>query len=196
MKIIKVVTKDIQKSVKEAVGALRKGKVIVCPTDTVYGLVADATNKKAVQKIFKIKKRPAGKPIPIFVANIQMAKRYAKISPSQELFLKKVWPGRVTLVLDSKNRLPHLLGTFKTIGLRIPKYPFISLIFKKFKRPLTGTSANLSGVPASGNIKDVLSQFQNKKYTPDLVFDAGRLPRPRPSKIIDITGPKKKILRK
>jgi len=85
--------------IESAIKAIKKGKVLIFPTDTVYGLICDAKNKKAVEKIFKIKNRPKNKPLPVFVKNIEMAKKLAKISGKQEKFLKKVWPGRVTAVL-------------------------------------------------------------------------------------------------
>ena len=183
-------------SIKEAVAALEKGKVLVCPTDTVYGFVADATNAKAVRKIFRIKGREKGKPIPIFVSDIAMAKSLAKIDKQKERFLKKVWPGKVTVVLKSKNKLPKELGTSKTIGLRIPKYKFLNLLLNSYGKPLTGTSANLSGAPSLSDSKQVIAQFQGRKHKPDMVLDEGVLPKSKASKVIDITGTKHIILRK
>jgi L-threonylcarbamoyladenylate synthase len=129
---------------------LKRGKVIVCPTDTVYGLIADATNKKAVGKVFKIKKRPINKPISIFVKDIKMAKKLAKINRNQENFLKSVWPGKVTVILKPKRKFPKGVGRpEKEIGLRIPDYKIINQLLSIIDRPLTGTSANISGKPAS-----------------------------------------------
>ena len=72
---MKLTKKNFEKIIKIAEKSIKEGKVLICPTDTVYGLIADATNKKAVEKIFKIKKRPLKKPIPIFVKDIKMAKK-------------------------------------------------------------------------------------------------------------------------
>src|SRR3989338_6728976 len=80
-------------SVKFAVKAIKSGKVLVCPTDTVYGLVCDAGDKKAVERLYKIKKRPKNKPIPVFVSNMKTAQSIATIDSGQEKYLKKVWPG-------------------------------------------------------------------------------------------------------
>src|SRR3989344_4990898 len=91
-----------QKALSKAVLAIEKGKAIICPTDTVYGFLADATNKKAVDRIFKIKKRPKQKPLPVFVKNLKMAKSIAVINKGQESFLKKYWPGRITAILKIK----------------------------------------------------------------------------------------------
>jgi len=177
----------IKPNLKKAVKSIREGKVLVCPTDTVYGLVADATNEKAVEKIYKIKKRSREKPIPIFVKDIEMAKSLAKISPDQEKFLKKVWPGKITVVLQSKDK--------GTIGLRIPKYKFLLDLIKHIDRPLTGTSANISGKPPSTKIKEVISQFKSQKYQLDLILDAGNLPKSKPSTVLDLTKFPPKILR-
>ncbi|MDI6591632.1 MAG: L-threonylcarbamoyladenylate synthase [Patescibacteria group bacterium] len=189
--------KNYKKIIEKVIKSIKTGKVIVCPTDTVYGLLADATNKKAVEKIFKIKKRPFQKPIPIFVKDIKMVKKIAKIDKKQEEFLKKVWPGKVTIVLKPKKELPRGIGKpNKEIGLRIPNYKIINRLLKLCNCPLTGTSANISGRPASTKIKEVLKQFENQKIQPDLVIDAGNLPESKPSIIIDLTKTLPKILRK
>ncbi|MDO8633213.1 MAG: L-threonylcarbamoyladenylate synthase [bacterium] len=179
---------------RKAAAALKKGKVLVCPTDTVYGLVADATNKRAVRRIFQIKQKSPNKPLPMFVRNIDMAKKLAKVRPLQEHFLKKVWPGKVTVVLESKT--PGLPADRRgTIGLRIPKYPFIQNLLKIFPRPVTGTSANIAGKEPARSIEEVVSQFEKRKHQPDIVIDEGKLPFSKPSKVIDLTSDKKKILR-
>lgn len=193
--------KKISKIVKE----LKRGKVIVCPTDTVYGLIADATNKKAVERVFKIKKRPKNKALPIFVKDIKMAKDLAEINEKQEKFLKKAWPGKVTVILKLKTQKSKAKSTIKklkvygiekkTIALRIPKYKLVLDLLKKINKPLTGTSANISGEPASTNIKEILKQFKRKKYQPDLVIDTGNLPKSKSSTIIDLTTFPPKILR-
>ena len=83
----------------------------------------------------------------------------------------------------------------RTIALRIPDYKLINMLFKKVNAPLTGTSANISGRPSSGKIKEAISQFENKKHQPDLIVDFGNLPKSSPSTIIDLASPKMKILR-
>lgn len=184
------------KRMKVLVQALKKGKVLACPTDTVYGLIADATNKKAVGKVLLIKGREKTKSLPIFVKDIGMAKKFAKVSPLQEKFLRKVWPGKVTVVLESRGILPKETGTQESIGLRIPNHALVSQILEAFQRPLTGTSANLSGMPSLSDSKEVIAQFGARKYQPDLVIDAGGLAKAKPSKVVDITGTRHKILRK
>src|SRR3989344_742768 len=174
MEIVKL---DSQKAIK----ALRLGMVLVCPTDTVYGLICDAANKKAVEKIYKIKKRPKNKLLPIFVKDIKMAKEFVEINPKQEKFLKKVLPGAVTVVIE-KNKS----------AFRMPNHKFV-LNLVKHAGPLAETSANISGQPATTKIKEVLKYFKGRKYGPDLIIDAGDLKPANPSQVIDFTGSKPKV---
>ncbi|MDO8559078.1 MAG: L-threonylcarbamoyladenylate synthase [bacterium] len=187
----------IKLDLKRAVKAIREGKVLVCPTDTVYGLICDFNNKKAVERLYKIKKRPKWKLLPVFIKDIKMAKKLAYINKKQEEFLNKVWPGAVTVILKSRKQ--------GTIGLRIPSHKFV-LGLAKHRGPLAESSANISGQPASVKIKDVLKQFKypaplgrgslNKiERQPDLVINAGNLPKAKPSKVIDLTIWPPKILR-
>jgi len=202
MSILKVNQRNLKTIVKITVKSIKQGEVVVCPTDTVYGLLADATNEKAIKKLLKIKKRRTQKPIPIFVKDLKTAKRLAQINKNQEKFLRKVWPGKVTTVLKRKNKLPKILfAERKTIGLRIPKYKLVQDLFKKLNCPLTRTSANISGKPASNNIKEIINQFKNQPPTkngggqPDLIIDAGNLPKSKPSIVLDLTIWPPKILR-
>jgi L-threonylcarbamoyladenylate synthase len=200
MKLIK----PSKKTLNEATDILKNGGVIICPTDTVYGFLADASSKKAVDKIFKLKKRPRSKSLPVFVKDIKMAKELAEISKEpasvppkrdfgeakQEKMLKT---GRITVVLKRKKGI-ELYGVAKnTIALRIPKHKFLNDLLKKISKPLVQTSVNISGSPALNKIKEILEQFGDKV---DLIIDEGNLPKRKPSKIIDLTDEKQKILRK
>ena len=173
-------------NLKKAIKAIREGKVLICPTDTVYGLICYFSNKRAVERLYKIKKRPKWKLLPIFVKDIKMAKKLARIDKKQEDFLRKVWPGKTTVILKSKKK--------GTIAIRIPNHKFV-LGLAKHTGPLAESSANISGRPASTKIKDGLRQFDKQKYQPDLVIDAGNLPKAKPSKVIDLTIWPPKILR-
>ncbi len=182
---------------------------MICPTDTVYGLVADATNKKAVEKIFKIKKRPRSKPLAVFVKDIKMAKELAEIDERQEEILKKYWPGKYTFILKSKIQNSNaksnqkskiqisklIIGKGNTIGLRIPKYKFLNDLLKKINRPLAQTSANISGQPPLTKINDIIKKF-GRTDLPTFIVDAGDLPKSKPSTIISLLEDKIKILRK
>lgn len=192
MKILKASRNNL----KEVVMVIKKGGVIICPTDTVYGLVADLENKKAIEKIFKIKKRSFKKQLPVFVRNLKAAKSLAEINKKQEEILKRVWPGKVTAILKAKpKRFPKgILSKDKKIGLRIPDYKFLNVLLEKLNFPLAETSANISGKKASTKIKNVLKQFEGKKHQPDLVLDAKNLEKSLPSTVVDLID--LKILRK
>jgi len=195
MKILKITKNNFKKIVKTAERLIKEGKVIICPTDTVYGLICDATNKKAVEKIFKIKKRDYKKAVPIFVKDIKSAKKLAVIDKKQEKFLKKVWPGKTTAVLERRKGI-KIYGVDKnTIALRVPNYKLIRHLLLAVNVPFTGTSANISGKTASTKIKEAANQFKNQKHQPDLIISAGNLPKSKPSKVLDLTIFPPKILR-
>lgn len=196
MEIIKLSKRNYVTILKRTAAEIRGGKTAICPTDTVYGLLCAATNIKAVKRLLEIKNRPKGKPIPIFVKDIKMAKRLAFMDKRQEKFLRKHWPGRVTAVLRARDRLPKLLlGGTKTVGLRIPDHSLVQELLNLVKQPLTGTSANISGQPPCWSAKAVINQFKYRKHKPDLIIDAGRLPKRKPSRVIDLTVWPIKILR-
>jgi len=207
MERLKISSKNLNLVINKVIKVIKKGGVIVCPTDTVYGLIADATNEKAVKKVFQIKKRTFQKPIPVFVKDLKMAKQLARINKIQEKFLtphqnkfgtgqEKVWPGKVTVVLKAKTKkLPKgIISKDKKIGLRIPNYKVINKLLMIINHPLTGTSANISGKPESTKIKEVIKQFQNHPPTkfgegqPDLILVAGNLKTSLPSTVIDLTN--------
>jgi L-threonylcarbamoyladenylate synthase len=196
MNIIRIEDDKTDSAVHIAVEVLQEGGVVACPTDTVYGLLADATNEKAVEKVFAIKGREKGKPLPVFVADINMAKRLAHILKEQEEFLKKSWPGKVTAIMRSKHVLPRALEGDEKIALRVPNYKLVNMIVEKFGQPITGTSANVSGQPSCFSAQEIVAQFQERELQPDLVLDAGELPASHPSQIVDITGEEKKVIRK
>lgn len=127
MKIIKISSA----AVATAAAILKKGGVVICPTDTVYGFLADASNKKAVAKIYNIKKRPKSKPLAVFVTDLKTAGELAQIDEEQNKILKKYWPGKYTFVLPKKGG--------ETIALRIPKHVFLQKLLKKINRPLLQT---------------------------------------------------------
>lgn len=220
MEIIKLNSKNLKDINKKVAELLKKGKVIVYPTDTVYGLICDARNKTAVKKIFKIKKRDRKKPLPLFVRDIKMAKEFSLIDRNQEKFLRKVWPGKTTAILTrlrpafaeaaagkqgfggQGKKGEEIYGVDKkTIALRIPEYRPLNCLLEKINYSLAETSANISGGLASTKIKEVISQFKNQPPTkngggqPDLIIDGGILSK-KSSTVIDLTKTPPKILRK
>jgi len=175
-----------KKAAEKAVEFINNGGVVIFPTDTVYGFLAAATNKKAVNKIYKIKRRPKTKPLSIFVKDLKTAKELAEINDKQIKILKSKWPGKYTFVLKEKNKN-------KTIALRIPKYKSVNDLLKKINKPLVQTSVNISGQDTLIKIADIKAQFSKQKI---LLVDGGDLKKSKPSKIVDLTENKIKFLRK
>lgn len=183
---------------KNAINALKDGELVIAPSDTVYGLLVDATNEKAVEKLIRFKNRPPGKPISVFVSDFSMMKRLADVTPRQEQTLKELLPGPFTVILKSKHKVSSLLESEKgTLGVRIPRYQFINRLIQEFGKPVTATSANLSGRSPHYSVDSLFRELpQSKKQLVDLVINAGKLPRNKPSTVIDFTTPTLKIVRK
>ena len=177
--------KESLRAVALAAALLKKGGVVVCATDTVYGFLADASNKKAVEKIYKIKKRPKSKPLSVFVKDIKMAKEIAIIDEKQEKRLKKYWPGKYTFILKLKveSRKLKVFGIKKnSIALRIPKYKFLNDLLKKINRPLVQTSVNISTQEPLNSAEQIIATFKKNKLI-SLMIDGGELKKNIPSQI-------------
>ena len=209
MQIIKINPKNPSlKTIKIAAEVVRKGGVIIYPTDTIYGIGANALDRSAINKVYKIKARPENKPLSVIVNDLKMAKKYCVIGKMQEEIFNALLPGAFTLILPVKKIIEkneNFFTVFKnTLSVRIPDCKITKLLSKELKIPFTATSANISGLPGSGDITKVLKQLglKNKKPNPprefgvDLVLDAGVLPKKNPSTIIDLTGNMPKIIRK
>jgi len=167
---------------------LKNNGVIAFPTDTAYGLAADYFSDKALKKVFQIKKRPFSKKIALIASNLNQVKKYFYLN-KKELFLsKKYWPGPLTLILKLKNKKDK-------VGVRVPDSKIACKISENFKKPITATSANLSGRPNPYSADEVVNQFKNKKLQPDLIIDAGRLKKIKPSTVAEIINNKIKIIR-
>ena len=173
-----------EKSLKEAVDVLNRAGVVVYPTETVYGLGVDATNKEAVEEIFKIKDRERGKPVSIAVASIEEAKKYCEWDEAAEKIAKRFLPGPLTIILKRKNLLVEELNPDDKVRIRIPNHKFVLKLLKKFGKPITATSANLSGGEEPINPETVIKQIGNKI---DLVLDDGECKEKIPSTVVDLS---------
>lgn len=195
MSTLKIISIKESQALNLTVDYLKKGGVIILPTDTVYGLSGLISNRQTIKKILSIKKRQFRKPLPLLVASISMAKKYAFINRQQMSFLKNCWPGAVTAVLNSKTKMPPPLTLKGKIGLRIPNYPWLIKLIKKLDQPLIGTSANLSGQPPISKIKEIIKFCRQAAVKPNLIISAGNLTKRRPSTVIDLTVEPPLILR-
>lgn len=174
---------------------LLSGGILVAPTDTVYGILGDATSEAVIQKIFSLKNRPEEKALPIFVKDVVTARKLAYISDSKAKFLEKVWPGPVTMVFDHKEKLPlNLTGGAFSLGLRIPDNAFLRTLLGKLPFPLVQTSANISNKTPAQNLDEIKEYLAGKEIEPDLVIDGG-IVKNQPSVVIDFTRDNPMILR-
>jgi len=183
-----------QKAVRQTVELLRAGEVIALPTETVYGLAANAFDTKAVSKIFKIKGRPANNPIIVHVASVEMAKRCVATWPTiADKLAQSFWPGPLTLVLSRANEIPDIVtagGT--TVGIRWPSHPFIQAVIRECGFPLAAPSANLSGCVSPTNAGHVRKQLGGKI---SLIVDGGQSQVGIESTVLDLTVSPPQILR-
>ncbi len=186
-----------QIKIKDIIAVLKKGGLIIAPSDTVYGLLVDAKNETAVHKLIRFKNRPPGKPISVFVANWQMLKKTVAVNESQKKILDSLLPGPFTIVLPSKHTVSQKLESeIGTLGVRFPDFPFITEIVKDYGCPITATSANLSGRRPHYSAQSILQEFPKTKIELiDLLVDAGTLPRNKPSTIVDLGKSKVSFLR-
>jgi len=186
-----------------AVKILKSGGVIVYPTETAYALGADFQSKKATDKIYKIKHRRANFLLPAIVANISMAKKIVHFSKKAQDLADRFWPGPATLVLEVKPKMyeytkkpgNEFLRPYRNLALRVSSNKIAQNLSKKFGCAIISTSANIHGKDACYSVEDVLEQLGDNKVKPDLILDAGPLPKVKPSTIIKVTGEKVEILR-
>jgi L-threonylcarbamoyladenylate synthase len=168
---------------------LKSGGVIVYPTDTAYGLGADATNPAAVQRVFDLKGRDRAKPIHVVVRDLVMAKSLVEFNPLAEKIFQKLLPGPLTIVLPKKSHVLDLLtGGLPTLGIRVPNHPICLELSQSVNFPYTATSANLSGSTTPYSPNEVTVQA-------DFLLDGDTLPRVAPSTIVDLSDNEIKILR-
>lgn len=199
MKVLRINAGNLRKSIDalaEAARVLKMGGAIVYPTDTVYGLGCDATNTEAVERVFKIKKRPKTKAVPMIIKDMAMAKKYAWFDSRVERVLDQLWPGPITVVLKKRFNLPDAVTAGKmTLGMRIPDYKLVNYLVEAVDIPLVATSANISNQQSSHRISEVLRQFEKSFPQPDLILEAGNLAGSEPPTVLDLSESKPKIIR-
>ncbi len=197
MKIIPIdLNKDYSDAIREAVRVLRFGGVIVYPTDTVYGLGANACDYHATDLVFKIKNRPLAKPLPIIARNIRWVRELTFMNPKLERLLLEIWPSATTVILPRKKIIPPIVTAGnKNVGIRISDYVFVDKLLGKFGYPLTATAAKITSQETTGDINKIVELFRGQIWKPDLILDAGVLPPSLPAAILDLSTIKPKILR-
>jgi len=180
-------------NLSKAIAALKNGKVIVYPTDTLYGLGADIFNDEAVKKVFKIKKREKTNALPIAVADVNELEKIAFVDDKSRCLIKAFLPGKLTVVLKKKNIVSDLVtGGSDNVAIRIPDNKIALYLLSNFG-PLTATSANIHGKKTPVNISDINIQLKSSDIA--VYIDNGTLDG-EPSTIVDMTQEPFKIIRK
>lgn len=181
-------------AVRRAAEALRAGEIVAVPTETVYGLAANALDADAVRRIFEAKGRPSHNPLIVHVASELMAKQCAADWPDAATRLARAfWPGPLTLVLPKSGRVPDIVTAGgKTLGIRWPAHPFIQALIRECGFPLAAPSANLSNRISPTRPDHVLRQLAGRIR---LVVDGGSCPVGIESTVLDLTVSPPRILR-
>lgn len=198
MMIIKLTNKNTKTAIKEAIRVLESGGLVIYPTETCYGLAADATNQKAVDKLLSYKRRREGKPLSILVADQKMAEKYVDLNDSAKRFYERFLPGPVTVISKSRGCLAKgVQSEIGTLGIRISSNSFAMELVSTFGKPVTATSANASWQKKPYSIDDILKPLSLKqKDKLDLIIDAGQLPKTKSSTVVDTTLIEGMVLRR
>jgi len=180
--------------IEEAVALLRKGGVIAFPTETFYGLGADAGNERAVKQIFEIKGRDFRTPVPLIIGKKEeLAGLVEDIPPLAETLMTRFWPGPLTLVFRASGPVdPGLMAGTGTIGIRLSSHPIALALAGALGGPITATSANRSGKKECTSARDVLDQLGGRL---DGIIDGGLTAGGLGSTILDVTCDPPRILR-
>jgi len=194
-KIIKIYPEKSQfEQLKEAVEVIQKDGVIGYPTETVYGLGANALSTKAVEKVYQLKGREQTKPILVIAQNVDQVNSLVGSFPNVAMSLAKAfWPGALTMVFKASPDLPQqLLGGGDRIGIRVPGNRICLELLKICGVPITSTSANISGQKNPISAQEVFENFGNKL---DLIIDGGPSPSRTPSTVVSVEDEQVNLIR-
>lgn len=176
-----------------AVELLRAGKLVAFPTETVYGLGADATNADAVAGIFRAKGRPSNNPLIVHVASIEIAQRYADWNDAATRLAEKFWPGPLTLVLPKKPTIAdNATANGPTVGIRIPAHPLALELLHAFDGPVAAPSANRSNHISPTTARHVRDELGDAV---DLILDGGPCTVGIESTVLDLASDTPRVLR-
>jgi len=181
-------------AIAEAVTWIRTGGIVAIPTDTLYGLAADPFNRDAIGRLFDVKGRDADRAVPLIAAGVdQVVAHLGALSPLARRLADQYWPGPLTLVMPAPRALvSEVTGGRGTVGVRVPADDVARAVCAGCGRPITATSANLSGHAASSD-PDVVEHTLGDRI--DFLLDTGRTKGGAPSTIVDVTGGEPQLVR-
>ena len=188
-------------SIKVAALSLKNGQLIAFPTETVYGLGADATNAQAISRLYEVKGRPSDHPLIVHISSLEAMGEWADEIPGYAITLARdFWPGPMTLVLKKSNLAPDFItGGQETVGLRVPAHPVALALIKEFSavggKGIAAPSANRFGAVSPTTAQAVDEELSAYLQTSDQILDGGQCVIGVESTIIDCTGPTPMILR-
>ncbi len=196
MEVIRLTKENAEEVAARVAEVLRAGGVILYPTDTLYGLGADAFSDTAVDKIYAIKGREEGKPIHAIVSDLGMAAKYGNVDDRVGVLAEKLPKGKITFVTEKRDGVRGgIARAIDTFGFRIPDNDFCIALTRAFGGPITATSANRSGEKSKSVPKEILSQLGEAVKYIDLIIDAGELPACEPSSVVGLSGTEPKVIR-
>ena len=191
-KFIRVAADDVT-AINEAADIIKNGDLVAFPTETVYGLGADAFNEEACRKIYEVKGRPPYKPLSLMVANHEMIDDIADVSPVAQRLIEKFLPGALTLILPKKSTVPDFVTAgSQTVGIRMPDNKIALALIKASQCPIAAPSANLSNESPPTTAQEVFKSFDSKI---PMILDGGTCQFGISSTIVDLTGDEPHILR-
>ncbi len=184
---------DENEQYRRAIDVLRQGGIVALPTDTVYGLVAVAADRAAVERVYETKERDPSQPMPLFVASIEQAGLIAEMNDAARALAARFWPGALTIVVPKKAAFEtRAAAGERTVGLRVPADPFLREAARQLG-PLTGTSANIAGREECHTAAEVRAQLGDAV---DLIVDAPVSATGVPSTVVDCSeGASVRVLR-
>lgn len=198
MKIIEINKHTVEEIVKQACQILDKGGLVIYPTETCYGLGADATNPKAICRLLEYKRRREGKPLSILVADQKQAEKYVDLNHSARNLYQRFLPGPMTVISKTKPGKLALgvASELGTVGIRISSHPVAMALAKAYPKPITATSANASWNRKPYSVDDIVSPLTEiQKSKLDLILEAGQLPKREASTVVDTTLAESMVLR-
>lgn len=183
-----------KEDIKKLSDMIKSGEILILPTDTVYGIVCDSMNEKAVKKIYELKQRELSKPMNILISNIEMIRKVAKkISKEEEKIVKKFLPGALTIIFEKKDKISNTITAGKdTVGVRMPNHKMLLELIDYLGHPIVATSCNMAGEKAMTKAEDALLEFKDKV---ECIVDGGKIKNGIPSTIIKFEEGKINILR-
>ncbi len=189
MEIIKINSTNRNEIIQKTVEVLKKGGLVVYPTETCYGVGVDSTNPQAVDNVLHYKTKRADKPLSIAVSDKEMAECYGYFNQTAHNIFDNYLPGPITVVVKGLNKVaPGVQSSTGTVGFRWPDYPLITDIIRTFGKPITATSANVSYKKTPYSVDDILENISDRQHELlDLIIDAGTLPKRKTSTVIDTT---------